>query len=475
MREVSNWKTINLKKDEYIMTTDVKAFTVDEMIEKARKAMLEIKYYNQEQTDHMVKVIGKVVYDNARELAEEAAEETQFGNADAKETKNKFFSSSLWYHLRGEKSVGEIERDVEPGIIKIAHPAGVIGSIAPVTVPNILPMGNSMLALKGRNAIIISPHPRSTKSVHHTVELMREELAKIGAPKDLIQVVPVPSKEASAKVMKKVDVVIATGGPGLVKAAYSSGKPAFGVGAGNAPLILEDTDDLDAFAQETVFAREYDNGTACVCTQTLLYPKKDEADVREAMERAGTYWIEDEATVEKIRKALFDGEGNFAKELAGKSPQDVAEKAGIEIPADTKIIATKTTKYGFDEALSTEKIAPVLSVIPYETFDEALEISNANLDVAGKGHTAGVYSSNEDHIIKAGIELPVSRVMINQPTSDAGSGPRNSIIPTNTLGCGTWSNNSISENLSYKHLLNIQRIALPIEKEQMPEYVWDLD
>lgn len=446
---------------------------VDEMIQKGKKAMLQIKYYDQAKTDEMVKVIGKAIYDNARELAEEAAEETKFGNADAKEVKNTFFSSSLWYHLKGKKSVGEIERDVEPGIIKVAHPVGVVGCIAPVTVPNILPMGNAMLALKGRNAIIISPHPKSKKSVHHTVALMRKALVSIGAPEDLIQVVKEPSMEASKEVMEKTDVVIATGGPCLVKAAYSSGTPALGVGAGNPQLILDDTSDFAAFAEDTVVARQYDNGTACVCTQTLIYPAKDESKLKQVMENAGTYWIDDESTVDKIRQALFDDEGNFVKALAGKDVQDVAEKAGVNIPADTKIIAVKVLESGTDELLSTEKVCPVLCVTPVDSFEEALDVAIVNLEVAGKGHTAGIYSSNEEHILRAGVEIPVCRLMVNQPTSDSGSGPHNSIIPTNTIGCGSWGNNSISENLSYKHLLNIQRIALRIDKEPLPEYVWD--
>lgn len=445
---------------------------IEEMIEKARIAQQKINYYNQEQTDEMVRIIGKAIYDHAKELAEEAAEETQFGNAEAKQTKNEFFSSALWYHLKDKKSVGEIERNEETGIIKIAHPVGVIGSIAPVTVPNILPMGNAMLALKGRNAIIISPHPKSKRSVQHTVDLMRSALASVGAPMDLIQVVPEPSMEASKEVMDKTDVVIATGGPGLVKAAYSSGTPAFGVGAGNSQLILEDVEDYTAFATDTVAARQYDNGTACVCTQTLIYPRKVEKNVRDAMEQAGTYWIDDEEQVEKIRQALFDKEGHFAKDLAGRDALAVANKAGVTIPENTKIIAVKVTEFGHKEQLSAEKICPVLSVIAYDRFEEALDIAVANYEVAGKGHTAGIYSSNEQHIIKAGIEIPVCRLMVNQPTSDSGSGPHNSIIPTNSIGCGSWGNNSISENLSYKHLLNIQQVALRIEKKPMPEYVW---
>jgi len=450
-----------------------KMTVIDEMIEKARVAQKEIKYYNQEQTDAMVRAIGKTIYDHARELAEEAAEETKFGNPDAKEQKNLRFPKLMWHELKGKKSVGIIARDDVGGIIKIAHPAGVIGSIAPVTVPNILPMGNAMIALKGRNSIIISPHPKSKKSVQHTVDLMRSALKELGAPENLIQVVPEPSIEASQEVMEKADVVIATGGANLVKSAYSSGTPAFGVGAGNSQLIFEDYEDLEQFAVDTVNSRKSDNGIACISTQALIYPQKDEARIRQSLERAGAHWIDDDATVNKIRMALFDENGHFAKEFAGIDAQTVAKKAGVKIPNSACVIAVKVTKFGAAESLSAEKPCPVLSVISYCDFDEAINIAVQNYEVAGKGHTAGIYSTNEDHVLKAGIEIPVSRLMVNQSTSDVGSGVHNTIPPTNSIGCGFWGNNSISETLQYKHLLNIQRVILRIDKAPMPENVWE--
>jgi succinate-semialdehyde dehydrogenase len=237
---------------------------VDAMIVKARAALEKVKDYNQEQTDEMVKVCAKVIHDHAEELAVEAVEETQFGTVESKIGKNKGFSAGLWLQLKGKKSVGILSQDEEPGIVKVAHPVGVVGAITPVTVPNIAPMGNSLLALKGRNAIIVAPSPKSKKSSKHTVDLMRAELVKISAPADLIQIVEEPTLELSQEVMRKCDVVVATGGPGLVKAAYSSGKPAFGVGAGNTQLIVDAVTDFQQFAKETVASRFYDNGTACV-------------------------------------------------------------------------------------------------------------------------------------------------------------------------------------------------------------------
>lgn len=447
---------------------------VDEMMEKARKAQEQVADYNQEQVDALVQAMAKVVYDNAEELAFEAVEETGYGTVEAKTTKNTFFPSAMWHDLKGKPSVGVIERNEEKKQVKIAHPAGVVGSIAPVTVPNILPMGNALFAVKGRNAVIVSPAPKAKKSSNHTVDLMRDAIEKLGAPADLIQCVADPTLEISAEVMKKVDVVIATGGPGLVNAAYSSGTPAYSSGAGNAQLILEDTDDLAKFAEETIGSRLYDNGTTCVCTQALIYPRNLADDLKEEFTKQNTFWTDDKEIIGKFRSTLFDGEGNFNNEFAGKSALYMAEKAGVDIPEDTLIIALQVEEYGEAEELSTEKPAPIMVAIPHDGFDHAIEIANANLEVKGKGHTSGIYTSNEDHAIEAGIRIPVVRMMINQPTSDSGSGPYNYLNPSNSLGCGFWGGNSISENLNYTHLLNIQTVSFRDEsKPAMPEYVWD--
>ncbi|MDR1920779.1 MAG: aldehyde dehydrogenase family protein [Candidatus Adiutrix sp.] len=446
--------------------------SIDEMVLKARAAMEKIKDYNQEQTDQLVKVIGKVVYDNAEALAKEAVEETKFGAVGPKTVKNSFFSAALWLNLKGKPSVGILSEDKETGIMEICHPIGVAASITPVTVPNICPMGNSMLALKGKNAIIIGPSPNSKRSSGHTVELMRKELTKIGAPADLIQVVAEPTLEASRELMSKCDVVVATGGPGLVKAAYQSGKPAFGVGAGNSQMIVEHVDDYTQFAKETIISRSYDHGTACLCVQAMIYRRDLGDKIQKALEAEKAYFISDPAEVDKIRKTLFiDGAHN--KKLAGQNVAVVAAAADVKIPADAGILVLKSPKYGHDEVLCEEKVCPVMLAYPYDDFDEAIKIAKANYEVAGKGHTGGIYSNNRDHIIKAGMAFPVSRFMVNQPTTDGGSGPRNYLNPSNSLGCGSWGNNSISENLTYKHLLNIQKVSFPVDKPPMPANPWE--
>ncbi|MDR1677090.1 MAG: aldehyde dehydrogenase family protein [Deltaproteobacteria bacterium] len=445
--------------------------TIDEMVIKARAAMNQIRDYTQEQADKMVKVIGKVVYDHAEELAKEAVEETRFGAVEPKTMKNSFFSAALWQHLKGKPSVGILSEDPDTGITEICHPIGVVASITPVTVPNICPMGNSMLALKGKNAIIIGPSPNSKKSSGTTVKLMRSELEKIGAPADLIQVIEEPTLESSRELMSKCDVVVATGGPGLVKAAYQSGKPAFGVGPGNSQVIVEHIDDYSSFAKETILSRSYDHGTACLCIQAMIYQRNLEMEIQRSLEAEKAFFIDDQAEIDKIRQILFI-DGVHSKKMAGQNAVFVATAAGLKIPPDTSILVLKMAKFGPGEVLCEEKVCPVMLAYAYDDFDEAIKIALANYEVAGKGHTGGIYSNNRDHIIKAGIAFPVSRFMVNQATTDGGSGPKNYLTPSNSLGCGSWGNNSISENLTYKHLLNIQKVSFPVNKPPMPADPW---
>jgi succinate-semialdehyde dehydrogenase len=446
---------------------------IEPLLAKARAAMEQVKDYNQEQIDNVVKVIGKVVYDHAEELGIEAVAETNYGNVPEKTFKNSYFSRALYQHLKGKPSIGILETNEAEGIIKIAHPVGVVGSVTPVTVPNICPMGNSMLALKGRNAIIISPHPKSTRSSGHTVALMREALTKIGAPADLIQVVPNPSIEASAEVMANCDVCIATGGPSMVKAAYSSGKPAFSAGAGNPQMIVDHVDNFEEFANETIYSRQYDNGTACVCAQAMIYRETLEEKIFKALSDKNAYVVRDPDIVEKYRRTMFVN-GAFNKEIAGRSALFVSEAAGVNVPKETSIIVLKVSKYGADDVMAYEKVCPVMLAYPVKNVDEALKIALANLNVQGKGHTCGLYSNDRETVVKVARTLPVCRLMVNQPTADSGSGPHNSLNPSNSLCCGSWGNNSISENLTYMHLLNVQRVALRIERE-LPdlEHIWE--
>ncbi|MBP1039923.1 aldehyde dehydrogenase family protein [Vagococcus sp. BWB3-3] len=436
---------------------------INELVTKAKLAMAEIEAYDQEQTDELTRVIAEAILAHDVELAEEAVAETGLGRVDHKTGKNQGMATNIYNHLKGKKSVGIIGREPEKGLIKVAHPMGVVGSVAPTTNPTITPLGNGLMALKGKNAMIVSPHPRALKTTTHTVEIMREALASIGAPKDLLQVISEPTVEKSQELMAAVDVVVATGGPGMVKAAYSSGKPAYGVGPGNVQLILDDDFNVAVAAEMAVIGRSFDNGIVCACTQSLIYPIDRQEEVLEELRNQQAYVVTDETEVAKFRNLLFP-EGRSNPAFVGKSPQIIGEAIEVAVPADSEIIALSLSDYGEADSLSKEKMNPVLGLYGYQSFDQAVEIAKANLNVEGRGHSAGILTHTEDHVIRLGQELPVSRIVVNQPTIDAGGSPNNGLNPTVSLGCGSWGNNIISENLTFEHLLNVSRIANFIEK-----------
>lgn len=448
---------------------------VQEMISKARVASKEIANYTQSQVDELCKAIAKVVYDNAEELARMAVDETGMGVYEHKVTKNKGKAKIIWHDMKDEKSVGVIERDEANALIKVAKPIGVIGSITPTTNPIVTPMCNAMFAIKGRNAVVISPHPRSKKCSYHTVELMNGALQELGAPENLIQCIEEPTVEGSGLVMKLADVCISTGGMGMVRAAYSSGKPAFGVGAGNVQCIVDTDVDFMKATEMIISGREFDNGIICSCEQTSIVPAANYSEIVDAFTENGAYYIEDPDQVNSLRDTLFPG-GIMNKDCVGQSAHDVAKMADIDVPEDTRILLVKADTYGKDDLFSKEKMCPVNSIYAYETWEEAVAIANANLEVEGEGHSVCIHSNNQANIERAAEVLPVSRFCINQicATSNGGSF-YNGLAATTTLGCGSWGNNSISENLSFRHLFNVSRIAMVKSDVVVPtdEEIWE--
>lgn len=447
---------------------------VDSLVEKARAAQKVIEGYTQEQVDVLVREIAKTVYDNAEMLARMAVDETRMGVYENKVSKNMGKARVIWNDLKGKKSVGIINRYPEQGIIEVAKPMGVVAAITPTTNPIVTPMCNAMFAVKGRNAIIVGPHPRSKVCSTKTVELINERLAKLGAPENLIQCVPEPTMEISGLLMKTCDVVLATGGPGVVKAAYSSGKPSYGVGAGNVQCILDEDVDLAEHVPMIIDGRCFDNGIICSGEQNAITPasKVDEL-IAEFKKNKGVY-VDDPAQVKALRDALFPN-GVMNKDLVGQSALKVAAAAGIPVPEDTRVILVKPDKYGEGDAFSDEKMAPVMSLYTYDTWEEAIQIAAANLECKGKGHSVAIHSNNQAHIEQAAEILPVSRFLINQvcATNNGGS-LLNGLSATTTLGCGSWGGNTISENLSWKHLFNVSRIATVKPNAVVPtdEEIW---
>lgn len=439
--------------------------TIQERIDAARKAQEQILDYTQEQVDKLVFEIAKVIYLNAEPLAKMAVEETRLGKYEDKICKNTDTPTAFWAYLKDKKSVGVIREIPEEGIIEVAHPIGVIGAVTPATNPTVTPLGNAMHALKGKNALVITPAPRAEQTSTRTVELMREALEKCGAPADLIQIIEDITIEKSAELMEKCDLVIATGGPGLTKAAYSSGTPAYGVGPGNPPVILDRGYDLADAAQKTFVAVGSDNGILCDGDNLMLYPQEEEKDFFKALRDEGVLIYEDKDDVEKFRAALFSN-GKINSDLVGKDADAIAHAAGFDIPAETKVLGLKIEGVGKEDIMCKEIMGPVVVLKDYDTFENAVEMAVRNMKEAGGiGHTAGLFSNDQEHIKYAGERIPVARLLINQPTPDAWGPATNGLSPAVSEGCGTWGNNILAGNVDYIHMVNVSKIAMPLDVE----------
>ena len=452
---------------------EAKEYVLD-LIQKGRVAQQEFEQFSQEDVDKAVRAIGKIIYDNGEMLAKMAVEETRMGVYEDKIKKNKGKAKAVWAKLKGVKSRGIIEYDDAEGIVKVAKPIGVIGVVSPTTNPTMTPMQNAMIALKGGNAIIVGPHPRAKKTGVETVNLMRQALKEVGAPEDLIQIVPEPTVEISGLIMSECDACISTGGPGMVKAAYSSGKPAFGVGAGNVQTLVDRDADIADVAQKVVVSRIYDNGVLCTCEQCVHVPVEKYDELVAELVKLGAHYISEPADVDALRKGMFPT-GSINKDVVGASPAFIAKTAGLECPEEAKLLLVKIEKYGADEYLAKEKLCPVLAIRAYDTWEEAVDVAVTNLKNEGAGHSAVVHSNTKEHVEYAAELLTVSRVGVNMiGSSGLGGGLDNGLNPTATLGCGTWGNNSISENLWWHNLVNIARIAYRLPDKPIPtdEEIW---
>ncbi|MBR5467976.1 MAG: aldehyde dehydrogenase family protein [Firmicutes bacterium] len=435
-------------------------------LDNARKALEQIKDYTQEQIDKLVYESAKTIYKHAAELAREAVDETGLGFYEDKIGKNTDTPATFWDYLKDKKSVGIINEDPSRGLIEVAHPIGVIAAITPATNPNVTPLGNFMHALKGKNAVIIAPAPRAKKSSTHTVNLIREALVAQGAPADLIQIIEEPTIELSAELMAKADLVIATGSTGLTKAAYSSGTPAYGVGAGNPPVILDRGYDIKDAAAKSVVAVGSDNGILCDGQNLFLYPEEVEAELYAAMRAEGIVIYEDPADVAKFREALFMENGKPEPSLVGKDAPVIAKAAGFDIPAETKVLALKVADIGACDPLNEEVLGPVVSMKGYDTFENAVDMAIRNMEESGGiGHTAGIFSNDEAHVNYYAERVPVARVLVNQPTPDAWGPKTNCLSPAVSEGCGSWGNNILCGNVDYIHMINVTKVVRPLDVE----------
>jgi len=450
---------------------------INSLIERSRAAQQVVENYTQEEVDAIVKAIAKIIYDHAEDLARDAVEETRLGFFDNKLVLNQRIPLTHWDYLKDKKSVGVIDNDPIACVKTIAKPMGIVGCLTPCTNPTPTPLGNAMCAIKGRNSVIVAPHPRAKKVTCRTVELMRDEIKKLGAPEDLILIVEEPTLELTNLLIQAVDVVVATGGYGMVKAAYSSGKPSFGVGQGNAQVIVDrGYGNHHEMAKGIISNRSTDNGLPCIGEQTLILPNDEADQILSAFTANGAYIVDDPAVVDHIRSVLFQ-DGVINKDIVGTPAPVAAKMLGLnDVPDDTRILLVRCSSFGKDEVLCKEVMCPIIRVFTYDKFADGVAIARANLLFEGAGHSSSVYSHNEAHIEFAANALPVGRVIVNQPNAGAsGLAYTNGLVPTVSIGCGTWGNNTISENLSYKHLLNVTKVAYRIENAVSPsaDEVWN--
>lgn len=453
---------------------------IDLLLANGRKALAELSKFDQEKIDELCRALCYEFPNFAEELAKEAVEETGFGDYKSKVDKNSGTPIGCWWALKGKKSIGIIKRDEKKHLTYVASPKGIISCVIPTTNPNMTIFVNGVYALKGGNVIMCAPHPRAKKSTYHTVEILNGILKAHGAPDNIFQCVEEPSMELTQMMMAASDTVLGTGGTSMVKAAYSSGKPAYGVGPGNSHAIFDpDYDDIPTAVQMTIGSNCFDNGLVCACPRAFVTPKAVAGQVVEELKKNKVFYVEDAETRDKFRQLLFpNGFGKIGGDPVGHSVQDVAKMAGVEIPADTSIIVIKVDKFGADEPLCREKMVPVAVHIVADDLDQAFDMVKANLMMEGAGHSSIIFTHNHALAEKAALKLPVSRIIVNNIGQACANAMLNvGLQPTSTLGCGSWAGCSISENLTYMHLINISRIAYPFPSDEVPtlDDVWNSD
>lgn len=442
---------------------------VPPLVSRARVAQAIYETFSQKQVDAIVRDFAKFVYDNANDLAQKTVDETGLGVVEDKVAKCKGKSRAIWNSLKGKKSCGIIDEDPDTSVVLVAKPMGVVAAICPVTNPVVTPMCNAMFALKTGNAVVFAPHPSAEGVNAIVVDAFREILRRHKAPEDLVQTVTKGSVETTQELMRAVDVVVATGGSAMVKSAYSSGRPSFGVGPGNVPVIIDRGVDLKDACEKIVAGASFDNSVICSHEQFVLVPKENYQAAIDQFLATGKVWFSSDPVLgQKLRDTTFPA-GRMNKDVVGKSAQVVGNLAGIKIPDGIRIILLPAKGAGEADVLAREKMFPVVAILPYDTFEEAVAAAKANLLVEGAGHTAALHSNDEEHVRAMGLSLPISRLVVNQPSATtAGGSLTNGFAPTTTLGCGSWGGNSISENLDYKHLMNVSRIGNVITHKRVP-------
>lgn len=436
--------------------------TLTKTLEKVKNAQKEFSKYSQEQVDKIFQAAAIAANEARIPLAKMAVEETGMGIVEDKVIKNHYAAEYIYNKYKNEKTCGVIYQDDSYGIKKIAEPVGIVAAVIPTTNPTSTAIFKTLIALKTRNGIIISPHPRAKKSTIEAAKTVLEAAVKAGAPEGIIAWIDVPSLELTNMLMQSADIILATGGPGMVKSAYSSGKPALGVGAGNTPAVIDESANVILAVNSIIHSKTFDNGMICASEQSVIVSDKIYDKVKDEFVKRGCYILNPEET-EKVRKTIIIN-GALNAKIVGQKAHTIAELAGVSVPENTKILIGEVESVDLSEEFAHEKLSPVLAMYKSSSFDDSLEKAYRLIEDGGLGHTSSLYVNTvteKEKIEKFYSKMKTCRVLVNTPSSQGGIGDLYNfkLTPSLTLGCGTWGGNSVSENVGIKHLLNIKTVA----------------
>ncbi len=428
------------------------------LVSSARTAQSQFSQLGQERVDAIVKTIADAAAKQAGELARLAVEETGFGKVEDKISKNLLASEKLYAAIKDMKTIGILNNDVSKKIVEVAVPIGVIAGIVPSTNPTSTTIYKSLISLKSGNAIVFTPHPSASKCIDKTVTLIRDTLQACGVSPDMVSVMSIPTIEGSGELMRKVDLILATGGPGMVKAAYSSGTPALGVGAGNVPVYIERTADINDAVTKIMASKTFDNGTICASEQAIITDNVIDAQVRATLKAQGGYFLQGEC-LEKVKKVMERPNGAMNPAIVGRDAQYIANLAGITVPAGTRLLIGEEKGVGRAYPFSKEKLTALMGYYTVEDWNEACELSIKLLHNGGVGHSLAIHSKDESVICAFGLKKPVSRMLVNTPSTHGAVGLSTNLFPSFTLGCGAVGGSSTSDNVTPEHLFDTRRIA----------------
>ncbi|MFP5115647.1 aldehyde dehydrogenase family protein [Bacillaceae bacterium C204] len=439
-------------------------------LQKAKEAQQKYLVFTQQQVDEIVKRVAEAAFAKSLELAQLAVEETGMGVVEHKQMKNEVGSIAVYDSIKDERTVGIINEDRVKKIIEVAAPYGVIAGIVPITNPTSTAIFKTIIALKTRNGIVFSPHPRAVKCTIAALNICLEAAIEAGAPEGIVGWISNPTMAASTELMKHsdIDLILATGGKDLVRAAYSSGKPAYGVGPGNVPVYIEKSANISQAVKMIADSKSFDNGTICATEQSIIVDRNVQQITIRELKQNGAYFLSKEEKV-VVEKVISPVTGKLNPNIVGQSARKIAELAGISVPFETRILIAEETRIGKDVPFSIEKLSPIFALYTADGVDHAKEICLKLLNLGGRGHSLSLHTNDDSIARDFALEMPVSRLLVNTLSSIGAVGATTGLLPSMTLGCGSFGGNITSDNVSARHLINIKRLAYGTKEVTIPK------